>query len=104
MTESPIRGAYDAETWEAIDGWQRDRRGGQPPASSRKPSGRGAAAGAALAVAAFTGVREAVEPDEADPQEEFELAVFDRSTMPVVYHHVPGDPAASVAYVRPWLF
>ncbi len=51
------------------------------------------------------GVRDVLEPERRDPViEEVDLARFVDLDAPVVYHHVPGHPQASVAIVRPWLF
>lgn len=65
--------------------------------------GRGGVPAAALAGALVSGVREVFEPEEPDP-------VVERADdspdplEPVTLLFVPGDPDATVAIVRPWLF
>ncbi len=61
-------------------------------------------AGTAMAVAAFTGVRDALEnTDDDDPIEIIEEAPTAGPLAPVEVMLVPYNPTASLAIVRPWL-
>ena len=62
-------------------------------------------AGGALVLGLVNGVREAVDPDDDDDAiVELLEAERGRRLEPVTVHLAWGDPAASVAIVRPWLF
>jgi hypothetical protein len=64
---------------------------------------RGTATGV-IVTGLVVGMREAVEPERRDEiVEEVDLFGVVDPAAPVVYVHVPGAPAASRAYVRPWL-
>ena len=65
---------------------------------------RGGLGAGAIMTTAMLGVRDMIEPEQRDPViEEIDLDRFVDLDAPVVYHHVPGAPKASVAIVRPWL-
>ncbi len=96
----PIEDIYDTDTLEAIDA-----AGPQPPAP-RAGSGtlRGGVAAGALA-AGLLGVGSALDDiDDEEPVVELEQARRDARLEPVSVYLAWGDPAASVAVVRRWLF
>lgn len=88
---------YDEETLRALDEWR-------PPAQRPLRGWRARAAGGALATALVTGVKDALDTDELEP----EISELDPGQpshlQPVTLLWVPDDPAATVAIVRPWLF
>jgi hypothetical protein len=98
----PLEELYDDGTVQAIDAGA-----GEPERRTRRLRGAivGAAAGAAAAGLA-RGVHDALADEDAEPEEagEIEVAPLERRLEPVTVILVPGDPAASVAIVRRWLF
>lgn len=88
---------YDAETVAAIDSWRAGH--GVEPVRGWK----GGVTAAAVVVAGLTGVRDVVE-DEVEPViEEPRVHDADTAAEAVTVLFVPGDPAGTVAVVRPWL-
>ncbi|MFN3218973.1 MAG: hypothetical protein ACE367_20975 [Acidimicrobiales bacterium] len=98
----PLEELYDDGTVEAIDAGA-----GEPERRTRRLRSAvvGAAAGAAAAGLA-RGVHDVLADEDAEPEEagEIEVAPVERRLEPVTVILVPGDPAASVAIVRRWLF
>lgn len=88
---------YDRETVAAIDSWSVGR--------SVEPvrGWRGGVTAAAVVASGLTGVRVAIEDDEepviVEVQRRDPISV--REAVTVLF--VPGDPAGTVAVVRPWL-
>jgi hypothetical protein len=92
---------YEDNTWGVVDHWQRPPRRMPPEVASGWRAGLGATA---LMTAVALGVQDVLEPKRDDPIiEEVDLDELWSNELPVVYHHVPGAPAASRAVVRPWL-
>ena len=94
---------YDEITLAALDRATTPRR----PVPERVASGWRAGVGAtALMTAAALGLQEVLDPKAHDPIiEELDVGTLTpRGDAPVVYFHVPGNPRASRAIVRPWLF
>jgi len=98
----PLEELYDDGTVEAIDAGagEPDRRAGR-----LRSAVVGAAAGAAAAGLARS-VHDVLADEDAEPDEagEIEVAPVERRLEPVTVILVPGDPEASVAIVRRWLF
>ncbi|MGI9623583.1 MAG: hypothetical protein ACR2PK_12170 [Acidimicrobiales bacterium] len=91
---------YDPQTLEAIDA-----RTGEPRRAEATMAGwRGGAATGAVVVGLVQGVRDALEENEPDPVVEIEQLRRDGTLEPVTVHLAWGDPQASVAIVRRWLF
>ena len=86
---------YDEETVRAIDA----RR---EPAAELNRGWRSGLASGALVVSLVNGVRDAVDPE--DDVIELEQERVDARVEPVSVYLAWGEPAASVAIVRPWLF
>ena len=86
---------YDEETVRAIDARH------EPPADPNRTWRSGLASGA-LVVSLVNGVRDAVDPD--DEVVELEQEQVDARLAPVSVYLAWGEPAASIAIVRPWLF
>jgi hypothetical protein len=92
---------YDEATCAVFDRWQAPRK----PVPVEVASGwRGGLAATALLTAVALGVQDVVEPKRHDPIiEEIDVDALSSDDLPVVYHHVRGNPKASRASVRPWL-
>ena len=88
---------YDEETLRARD---------EAPAQRRTASGVAhRTAATALTTALLTGVKDAVDPDDSEPViEEVDPGLGSGPPLPVTLLWVQGDPAATIAVVRPWLF
>jgi hypothetical protein len=90
---------YDDYTLDRLESHERRR----VPAEVAR-GWRGGLGAGVIATTAMLGVRDVLEPEHRDPIiEEVDLTRFVDRDAPVVYHHVPGLPAASRAIVRPWL-
>lgn len=91
---------YDADTLAAMERWRpRDAARDPEVAAWRKQ-----AAARALVSAIGLGLREVFEPKPPDEAvEEIDVDQFGRD-LPVTVYLVPGNPKASIALVRPWLF
>jgi hypothetical protein len=90
---------YDPATQAAIN-----RGGPQPPGTPTPPRWRGGmAAGAVKAGLLGTAAALDERPDE-EPVVELDRAIGGQKLEPVTVHLAWGDPAASVAVVRRWLF
>ena len=94
---------YDDATRRALDHWHTEPRRVPAEVASGWRAGLSATA---LLTAAAIGVGDVLEPKQRVPViEEIDLdGLGPRDDAPVVYHHVPGWPAARRAIVRPWLF
>ena len=95
---------YDEATLRAID-----RRAGEPdvpPTGEPRPvrGWRGGATAGALVVGLVQGVADALDDDESEPVVEIDEELSERRLEPVTVHIAWGNPAASVAIVRRWLF
>ena len=90
-----VEDLYDEETVRAIDA--RQELGSEP-----KRGWRSGLASGAFVVSLVNGVREAVDPD--DDAVEHHQERDEPRVAPVSVYLAWGDPAASVAIVRPWLF
>jgi hypothetical protein len=98
VSEAPLEDLYDPATLRAIEGWSADG-----PTVEPLPVWRRAAFAGAVTTALVTGVREALEDDEAEPAVEIDRGRGRARLEPVTLYLVPGEPRASVAIVRPWL-
>jgi hypothetical protein len=90
----PLAPVYDAETLEAIDG--------EDAGSTTTSAWRGGVVSGALLVGMVNGMREALDVGEREP----EIGQFEQSFSlheAVTVRLAWGNPAASVAIVRPWL-
>jgi hypothetical protein len=97
-----LNDVYDDLTCAALDRWLHEPK----PVPAQVASGWRVGLGAtALLTAATLGVQDVLEPKQRTPViEELDLdTLAARDDAPVVYHHVPGLPTASLAVVRPWL-
>ena len=100
LQESPspsLEDIYDPETLLAID---HQREPGAAPAGGW----RGGVTAGALVVGMVSGVRDVLEPEDEDALVEIEEAQPARRLEPVSVHLAWGNPSASIAIVRPWLF
>lgn len=88
---------YDPATLRAIDGVS-----GEPAA--RAGGWRGGVAAGAVAAGMMAGVRDVFGAPGDDAVVDTEDIQPTRRLEPVSVHLAWGDPAASVALVRPWLF
>ena len=88
---------YDPETLLAID-----RR--HEPSSTAVAGWRGGVTAGAMVVGMVQGVRDVLDTDEEEPVVEIDEVPRSRRLEPVSVHIAWGNPAASVAIVRPWLF
>ena len=89
---------YDEATLRAID-----RQGGEPAAPSVARGWRGGATAGAMVVGMVQGVRDALEDEESEPIVEIDEDLRGTRQQAVTVHLAWGNPAASVAIVRPWL-
>ena len=89
---------YDEATLRAID-----RQGGEPAAPAVVRGWRGGATAGAMVVGMVQGVRDALEDEESEPVVEIDEDLRDARQQAVTVHLAWGNPAASVAIVRPWL-
>ena len=89
---------YDSATLRAIDG-----QAGEPPAPAVARGWRGGATAGAMIVGMVQGVRDALEEDESEPVVEIDEERRATRHQAVTVHLAWGNPAASVAIVRPWL-
>lgn len=91
---------YDADTIAAMERWQPRDAGRDPEVAAWRKH----AAARAITSAIGLGLREVFEPRPVEEAvEEIDVDVYGRD-LPVVVHLVRGNPRASVALVRPWLF
>ncbi len=98
----PLEELYDDGTVRAIDAGA-----GEPERRTRRlRSAVVAAAAGAAAGGLARGVHDVLADEDAEPEEagEIEVAPVERRLEPVTVILVPGDPSASVAIVRRWLF
>jgi hypothetical protein len=109
MDMSSFEEIYDRETVEAIESWRSGRgvepvRDGEPGRCVERVRGwRGGVTTAAVVASGLTGVRVAIEDDEEPVVEELQHLDLVRAREAVTVLFVPGDPAGTVAFVRPWL-
>lgn len=106
-----LAGVYDPATLQAIDSASGEpvRRllphtAAPPPGPATPAAGwRGGVAAGAMVVGLVQGVRDVLDDDESDPVVEIDEEARHRRLEPVTVHLAWGNPAASVAIVRPWL-
>lgn len=92
--EASLEAVYPPEVLAAIDA----RREPTAPARFARRT-----AGAALVLGLVNGVREAFDPDDGEAEVEIDDVMRRSRHEPVSVYLAWGDPAASVAVVRPWL-
>lgn len=97
LAPPPIEELYDAATWRAIDD-------GAAESPARAGGWRGGVAAGAVMAGMMSGVRVVLGTDDDDAVVETEDTQPTRRLEPVSVYLAWGDPAASVAIVRPWLF
>lgn len=96
--DDDLADVYDDATLRAID-----RQVGEPAAPAVARGWRGGATAGAMVVGMVQGVRDVLEEDESEPVVEIDEDLSDARLQAVTVHLAWGNPAASVAIVRPWL-
>ena len=96
--DDDLADVYDPATLRAID-----RQVGEPVAPPVARGWRGGATAGAMVVGMVQGVRDVLEDDEFDPIVEIDEDLRDARLQAVTVHLAWGNPAGSVAIVRPWL-